>query len=74
MKQPQKYFQNFNLIVIWPILTLFNLIQPKQPLDKYERAGIQFWPENKSGPTQLENLKNIINLNPYNHRARDSPI
>ena len=45
MSKPKKDFQNLTLIVMG---ALFSPIQSKQPLDKYEGAGIQFLPENKS--------------------------
>ena len=48
MSKSKSIFENLTPIVLWLVLTLFNPIQPKQPLDKYEGARIQNRPENKS--------------------------
>ena len=59
MSKYKKKFQNLTLIVLGPILALFNPIQPKTTLDKYEGAGIQYRPENKSNLTQRVKFKNV---------------
>ena len=41
-----------------------------QPLDKYEGAGIQYRPVNKSCLTKWVNLKNNLKLNPNTTWAR----
>ena len=47
------------------VVALFNPILPKQPLDKYEDARIQYRPKNKGFSIQLVNIKkNILKLNP----------
>ena len=57
-----------------PILAQFNHIQSKQPLDKYEGAGIPFRPENNSCLTQRVYIKNILKLNPKDNQRHVSPI
>ena len=48
VSKSQKAFWNLTLIAISPILPHFNQIWSKEPLDKYEGAGILIRPENKS--------------------------
>ena len=58
-----KYIKkNLTLIEIWAFLAQFNPVQPKQPLDKYERARYLLSPENKSHLNQYVNFKDILNL------------
>ena len=47
MSRPQKTFRKVILIFIEPIVAQFDIISPKQPLDKYEGGKIPFRQKNK---------------------------
>ena len=61
-------------MVIRAVLAQFNPIKPKQLLDKYEGARIQFRAEYKSCLTQKVKLKRILKLNPNGNQGHVSRI
>ena len=54
------------------VLAQFNPIEPKQPLDVYEEAEIQYRPE-ENILTQLLYLQNILIVNPVSNWIHQSP-
>ena len=57
-----------------PVLGPSKPILPQQPLDKYEKASINVWPQKKSYLTHWVKLKHILKFSPNSNEAHLSPF